>query len=232
MTNKIRGLFIGGKPAYGYKKSTEEKNKIIIDEAVSSIVKRIFNLALSGISCRQIAVTLNDENIPTPSDYAGIKISGKGIYSGKWSSERVTFMLKNQVYIGNMVQGRVKKIRYKSKKILKLPQQDWIIVENTHDPIIEKEVFDKVQILIDSRTSTRSRKYEYLLKGLLYCHDCGYPLAVIRRPLVNNREAFYLVCRTYQRFAKLEKCTSHSIKEEKINVIVIEAAKKNLQSVS
>ncbi len=221
-----KGLFIGGKAPYGYKKSTEEKNTILIDENVAPIVKRIFSLALNGISCRQIAMILNTEKVPTPSNYAGIKISHKGPYTGKWSSERITFMLKNQVYIGNMVQGRVKKVSYKSKKILKLPPEEWVVVENTHTPIVDKDTFDKVQILVNSRKSTRSRKYDYLLKGLIYCHECGYPLSVIRRDLANNKEAFYFICRTYQRFTKLRKCTCHSIKEETINTVVIDTVRK------
>ena len=117
-----KGLFIGGKAPFGYKKSSTEKNVIVIDEPAAEIVREMFQLALEGNSCREIAVILNNRNVPTPAAYANINLSVKGPYSGKWSSERVTFMLKNEVYIGSMVQGRVQKVSYKSKKFRKLPK--------------------------------------------------------------------------------------------------------------
>ena len=87
-------------------------------------------------------------------------------------------MLQNETYVGNMVQGRTRKINYKSKKSIKQNPQDWIVVTGTHEPIIDRESFDKVQTLIASRRHTRSRTYDFLLKGLIYCHECGHPLAV------------------------------------------------------
>ena len=105
-----KGLFIGGKAVYGYKLHPTEKNKIIIDEEAAPIVRRIFQMALEGMSCRQIAVRLNGEGVPTPAAYAGIAVSHPGPYSGLWSSERISDMLQNETYIGNMVQGRSRKL--------------------------------------------------------------------------------------------------------------------------
>ena len=87
-------------------------------------------MALSGMSCRKIAATLNDEKIPTPATYCGWKVGNPGPYTGLWSSERISEMLKNETYIGNMVQGRMVKISYKSKKCIKRAPEDWVI-ENT-----------------------------------------------------------------------------------------------------
>lgn len=114
-----KGLFIGGKAVYGYKLHPTEKNKIIIDEEAAPIVRRIFQMALEGMSCRQIAVRLNGEGVPTPAAYAGIAVSHPGPYSGLWSSERISDMLQNETYIGNMVQGRSRKLSYKSKKCVR-----------------------------------------------------------------------------------------------------------------
>lgn len=100
-----KGLFIGGKAVYGYKLHPTEKNKIIIDEEAAPIVRRIFQMALEGMSCRQIAVRLNGEGVPTPAAYAGIAVSHPGPYSGLWSSERISDMLQNETYIGNMVRA-------------------------------------------------------------------------------------------------------------------------------
>ena len=165
---------------------------------------------------------LNERQIPTPAVHAKINSTRKGPYSGKWSSERVSFMLQNEVYIGNMVQGRSQKISYKSKKCRKIPREDWIVVENTHEPIIDRETFEKVAMLIASRNLTRSRTYEYLLKGLIFCHECGYPLGVINRRLAGNREMLYFICRTYQRFTKYETCTCHCVRVDDVTNAVLE----------
>ena len=217
-----QGLFIGSKAPYGYVKSPTEKNKIVIDEKAAEMVRYIFSLALEGKSCRQIAVTLNEQNIPTPAQYANLNISVKGPYSGKWSSERISDMLQNEVYIGNMVQGRVIKPSYKLKTIKKLPREEWTVVENTHEAIIDKEVFEKVRELIKSRNHTRSCTYDYLLKGIIVCHECGYPLGVMKRKLSGNKDVLYFVCRTYQRFTKDSKCTCHCAKVEDVTKAVIE----------
>ena len=216
-----KGQFIGGKPMYGYKMHPTEKNKIVIDEQVAPIVLRMFSMAAEGVSCRQIAATFNEEQIPTPASYAGITLSHQGKYSGKWSSERISSMLKNETYMGNMVQGRQVKVSYKSKKCLHQAPENWIVVEGTHEPLVSQEIFDKVQMMIQSRTKTRTRTYDFLLKGLIYCHECGYPLAVLNRKNAAGEERLIFVCRTYQRFTKAGVCTCHCIKEETVTEAVL-----------
>lgn len=215
-----KGQFIGGKPMYGYKMHPTEKNKIVIDEEVAPVVRHIFALALSGISCRKIAATLNEEGVPTPAAYCGWKVGTPGAYTGLWSSERISEMLKNETYIGNMVQGRSVKISYKSKKCLKQSPENWVVVEGTHEPIIDRQTFQKVQLLVSSRRHTRSRTYDFLLKGLIFCHECGYPMAVINRKNAAGEDRLFFVCRTYQRFTKAGVCTCHSIKEATVNEAV------------
>lgn len=220
-----QGLFIGGKAPYGYKKSEVNKGVLEIDPETVDNVRRIFKLAIEGKSCRQIAVIFNEENIPTPAVHAKIKPGKRGVFSGKWSSERISEILKDEVYIGSMVQGRVKSLSYKSKKVNKVPKDEWIVVENTHEPIVDKETFKKAGILIKSRNHTRNRTYDYLLKGLIFCHECGYPLGVINRKLAGNREVLYFVCRTYQRFTNEKKCTCHCSKVDDVTQKVIEQVK-------
>ena len=216
-----KGQFIGGKPIYGYKMHPTEKNKIVIDEKAAPVVQRIFSLALSGMSCRKIATTLNEEGVPTPATYANLSVARPGPYSGLWSSERIADMLKNETYIGNMVQGRTVKISYKSKKCLRQSPENWVVVEGTHEPIIDPGTFQKVQMLVNSRKYTRSRTYDFLLKGLIFCHECGYPMAVLNRKNAAGEDRLYFVCRTYQRFTKAGICTCHSIKEETVNKAVL-----------
>ena len=221
-----KGLFIGGKPVYGYKMHPTEKNKIVIDEAVAPVVRRIFGMALSGMSCRQIATRLNEEHIPTPATYAGLPVGKPGPYTGLWSSERISDMLQNETYIGNMVQGRSRKINYKTKKCIRQQPKDWVVVEGTHEPLIDRETFDKVRRLVDSRKHTRSRTYDFLLKGLIFCHECGYPLAVLNRKNAKGEDVLYFVCRTYQRFTKAGVCTCHSIKEQVVTQAVVERVRQ------
>ena len=216
-----KGQFIGGKPMYGYKMHPTEKNKIVIDEEVAPIVRRIFGMALEGISCRQIATQLNAEGVPTPAAYAGLPVGRPGPYTGLWSSERISEMLQNETYIGSMVQGRTVKVSYKSKKCLRQARENWVVVENTHEPLIDRETFEKVQVLVASRKHTRSRTYDFLLKGLIFCHECGYPLAVINRKNAAGEERLFFICRTYQRFTKAGVCTCHSIKEKTVTDAVI-----------
>ncbi len=216
-----KGQFIGGKPMYGYKMHPTEKNRIVIDEEVAPVVRRIFAMALDGVSCRKIAATLNEEKVPSPATYCGWNMGRKGPYAGMWSSERISEMLNNETYVGNMVQGRTVKISYKSKKCLKQDRANWVVVENTHEPLVDKETFKKVRILVDSRRRTRSRTYDFLLKGLIFCHECGYPMAVINRPPVSGEDRLFFVCRTYQRFTKAGVCSCHSMKEQVVTEAVL-----------
>ena len=216
-----KGQFIGGKPVYGYKMHPTEKNKIVIDKEAAPTVRRIFGMALEGMSCRQIATQLNAEGVPTPAAYAGLPVPKSGPYSGLWSSERISEMLQNETYIGNMVQGRSVKLSYKSRKCLHQARENWVVVENTHEPLVDREAFEKVQVLVASRKHTRSRTYDFLLKGLIFCHECGCPLAVLNRKNAAGEDVLYFVCRTYQRFTKAGVCTCHSIKEKTVTDAVI-----------
>ena len=225
-----KGQFIGGKPVYGYKMHPTEKNKIVIDEEVAPVVRRIFALALSGMSCRNIAALLNQEGVPTPATYANLPVARPGPYTGLWSSERISDMLQNETYIGNMVQGRSVKISYKSKKCLKQDPANWVVVEGTHEPLVDVETFRKVRMLVNSRRHTRSRTYDFLLKGLIFCHECGYPLAVLNRKNARGEDVLYFVCRTYQRFTKAGVCTCHSIKEKTVTDAVVAKVREVCQA--
>lgn len=218
------GLFIGGKAPYGYKSSEETSNKIIIDEEVKPIIERIFNEAKSGKTCRAIAQDLSIDGVLTPSQYAISKGHKITRISSHWSDTRIREILLNEVYIGNMVQGRMKKINYKSKINIRLPREQWKIVENTHKPIIDKETFYKVREMIDKRRQTRVKTHDYLLKGFVHCHECGKKLGCSPRELAIGK-VYYFRCSTYTSNARLGLCTSHSIRmdivEKEVNNKII-----------
>ena len=220
------GLFIGSFARYGYCKDPNAKGKLIIDPEAAEVVRRIFSMALNGIGAHKIARILNEEKIPSPTAYKQLhgihyRIAWKNTNAALWSSPTVYQILHDQLYIGNMVQGRMVKISYKSKKCIKRAPEDWVIVKGTHEPLVDQETFQKIQMLVNSRKYTRSRTYDFLLKGLIFCHECGHPMAVINRKNAEGEDCLYFVCRTYQRFTKAGVCTCHSIKEETVNEAVI-----------
>ncbi len=139
-----------------------------------------------GKSCRAIAMGLTLDNIMTPSMYAAAHGSKIKILSKTWSDMRIREILLNEVYIGNMVQGRMKKINYKSKKNIRLPKDKWKIIEHTHEPIIDKNTFLKARQMIDIRKQTRVKSHDYMLKGLVYCHECGKKVGCCPRKSANR----------------------------------------------
>ncbi len=167
------GLFIGSFALYGYCKDPEAKGKLVVDPEAAEIVKRIFSMALSGIGAHKIARILNDEKVPSPTAYKQMNgihyhIAAKNRNVGLWSSPTVYQMLHNQTYAGNLVQGRHKKISYKAEKTMWLPKSQWIVVENTHEPIIDMETFETVQMMLKERTRAGQRaRYIHLQKNRL-----------------------------------------------------------------
>lgn len=221
-----KGLFIGPKPPFGYKRSRENKNLLVIDEDAALIIKDIFKMALEGASGRQIAHELTALNVPTPAQYGKLKPRDDQLSPAAWQSQRVNEILANQVYLGNMVQGRVQKINYKSKKLLKLPKDKWTVVEGTHEPIISRADFEKVQLLLETRRKTRHRTHDYLLKGLIICGDCQEKMGLISRKRKDDYY-YYLRCRTYTRCTSL--CSAHNILLEDVTLAVLEELRRACQ---
>ena len=217
-----KGQFIGGKAVYGYRKHPTEKNRIVVDEPAAAVVRRVFRDAISGMSCRQIAAALNREGVPTPASYAGLPIARPGPFTGSWSPERISEMLQNETYLGHMVQGKTVKPSYKSKKCLRQPRDDWIVVENTHPPLVTREEFESAQRMLESRRRTRHRRFDHPMKGLIFCHECGHPLGVINRKNAAGEDRLYFICRTYQRDTVAGACTSHTVRESVVRQAVWE----------
>ncbi|MCL1878066.1 MAG: recombinase family protein [Defluviitaleaceae bacterium] len=216
-----KGLFIGWKPPYGYKTATGNVNKLVMDDEAAAVIREIFDMALAGVSCRQIAAELNNRGVKSPAVYANLQTSKKGAFSGQWTQVRISEILKNRVYVGDMVQRRMEKVSYKSNACRRLPEDQWVIVENTHSPIVGRDEQERVVRLINSRKKTRRRVHDHPFKGIIFCMECKKPLAVICRKLSGNKEALYFVCRTYQQFTK-STCTSHCIRVDTVTNAVAE----------
>ncbi len=137
---RISGEFVGAAPPYGYKRSKNNKNTLVIDDKVSKNVKMIFKLFNGGMSINSIAKKLTSMGIQTPSSYKNLKNK-----SYKWSDVTVKNILTNQVYVGNMVQHKTQKLSYKLQKRIDVPQEEQILIKNTHCPIVSKALFLKAQ---------------------------------------------------------------------------------------
>ena len=199
------GLFIGSFALYGYCKDPEAKGKLVVDPEAAEIVKRIFSMALSGIGAHKIARILNDEKVPSPTAYKQMNgihyhIAAKNRNVGLWSSPTVYQMLHNQTYAGNLVQGRHKKISYKTEKTMWLPKSQWIVVENTHEPIIDMETFETVQMMLKERTRSAAGGMIHPLARKVVCSCCGCIMEQTGRPpRADGTRIRYVRCRMHQR---------------------------------
>lgn len=220
---KEKGQFLGWKAVYGYKKDPNDKHKLIVDEEVRPIVERMFNLVLEGKSPRQIANIFSMENIPTPSVYANLNRGMKSTAYELWCPRTIEEMLINETYIGNLTQGRRKKLNYKSKKEVRTPKEEWIIIENTHEAIIDKEVFYTVQDLLKKNKNKVNSQNVELLSGFMFCKECGHAIGLNKS---SDGKRKYCVCTYYLSHSKFGLCTPHSNNYKKLESLVLENIKK------
>ncbi len=224
-TKKKNGQFIGAFAPYGYQKDLNNKNKLVIDEMAAPVIKRIFDMYVNEHSMRNISCVLDEESILSPSAY---KKQNSNYNGGKpknklWYPEIIKLILTNPTYAGNMAQNKCTVISYKVKKLKSIPKESWIIVENTHEPIVCKETFDLVQQLIDRKVNTHNNevKNTHILSGLIYCKDCGARMTFLNNS--NKKQIIYAVCSNYKRF---KGCTRHGINEHKLNNLVLGELRK------
>lgn len=191
--HRKKGLHIGSFALYGYQKDPERKGHLIIDPEAAEVVHEIFERYAAGVGRINIARDLNARGVPNPSAYKklkGLKYGGSGKRnSGLWKYYTITDLLCNEMYIGNMIQGRYENKSYKSTASTPVPREKWIIVEGTHEPIIERELWDKVQKIRKTRTKTMCNGERGLFAGKVRCMYCSYVLYSAK-----NREHRYLKC--------------------------------------
>ena len=235
-TKRRKGEFIGAFAPYGYMKDPEDKNAFVIDEEAAEVVRNIFHWFVDeGMSKNGITKKLTEMGVPTPTAYKhskGLNLQTPRISrnDGMWGITTVCTILKNEMYIGNMVQGKQRVISYKVHEKIAPPQEEWFIVENTHEAIIDRETFDKAQRLQERDTRTApGKKQLYLFSGLLRCADCQRSMTrrTNRKP---NKTYVYYACSTYV-FKSKDKCTRHVIKEEVLHEAVLKAVQAQISLV-
>lgn len=215
------GKYVGCYAPIGYRKSPADKHILEIDPVTAPVVLRIFDMRLQGDSFRKIARTLNDEGVPSPRGFYYMT-EGRPNLRGEtpyWNDVTVKTILRNEVYLGHMVQNKTGTVSYKVHKQVSKPKEDWIKVEHTHEPLVSQEVWDAVQRLDNHPSKGRSGSDGVisLFAGVLYCADCGGSMRYQRDYRSRKRhtdghfgEFQAYTCNRYMNGGKAV-CTSHYI---------------------
>ena len=211
-----KGEFQGGIAPYGYKKDKKIKNHLVIDEYAANIVRDIFDMYVNkGMSTIKIADILNEKEIVAPAVYLDIptfrnKKSKNPMGKYIWLRNQVNNILKNEVYIGNVVGGKFRKVSHKISKVRRTSPEEHVVVENMHEPIIDLYTWNKAQERLNARHTPRERKYDHPLKGLIFCKECG-AIATLRCRTEQRKSgkiwrADYFVCSNRNSYRTLCEC--------------------------
>ena len=219
LTNRRKnGFHIGAFALYGYKKDPDQKGHLIIDEEAAAVVREVFTLFSQGYGKTAIARMLNDRGIPNPTEYKrlhGLRYQQpKRKNSTLWKYSAISDMLVNEIYIGNMVQGKYGSISYKTKQNRPRPKEDWFRVTGTHEPIIDRELWDRVQAMVAARTKPFDVGSIGLFARKVRCANCGYTMRSTK-----NRGRHYLQCSN--RHVAKDACVGSFISVDRLEQMVI-----------
>lgn len=229
------GDYIATYAKYGYMKDPQNTKHLIIDPNTAPIVKDMFKWASEGLGVNKIATKLTEMQIPVPhiykKEFRSTANSDLNQGNGVWRPQTVKDILIDEMYLGHMIQGKWKRLSYNSKKLVTLPRSQWIIVKNTHEPIIDQETFDTVQLKLKKNKKHKPSNVEnHLLQGLLVCKECGHGLTITKKS--NSERVYNAQCTHYAKYGKLGKCTSHYLRydslEEDILMFLQEVGKNIL----
>ncbi len=219
INRRKNGFHIGAFALYGYKKDPEQKGHLIVDEEAAAVVREVFALFAQGYGKTAIARMLNDRGIPNPTEYKrlhGLRYrQPKMKNSTLWTYSAISDMLTNEIYIGNLVQGKYGSVSYKTKQNRPRPKSEWYIVEGTHEPIVGRELWDRVQALTAQKARPFAGGTIGLFAGKARCANCGY---VMRSSKTHNKH--YLQCPS-RRVSK-DACTGSFISVEKLERLVLD----------
>jgi len=228
---KINGKFIGSKPCYGYMRDPEDKGHLIPNPETAPVVRDIFKWYSSGIGLSDIVTKLNEMGILTPSAYKGTKLSKMCVNNSEWSISSVNKILKNRMYTGDMVQNTQVKVSYKSEKKINLDKSHWIIVENTHEALVDKDTFNAIQNMPNRIPPVKTEREKRLFENLIYCKECGNYLTVAYR---KNHDYWSVNCNRYARDPKRRRCEPHffpyNYLEKQLLAKVMETLKKYVKA--
>ena len=224
------GKHLATHPPLGYKKDPNDKEKWIIDERGAETVREIFSLCMNGYGPTQIARILTERKVDTPVVYFhkhGLPTPAKLREDSEiWDQKSVARILENVEYTGCTVNFKTYKKSYKSKKRIKLPQEDWLIFENTQEVIIDRQTFDSVQKIRQCKRRPSRMGEMSSLSGMVYCADCGKRMYLCR--CTTMKQAEYFNCSTYRK-KKKNLCTSHQITVKAVETLLLDDLKRTLR---
>jgi DNA invertase Pin-like site-specific DNA recombinase len=230
-----KGSFVGAFAVFGYMKSAEDKNKLVIDSYAADVVRDIYNWKLEGMSAQAIADRLNRNGILSPLEYKrfiGLRYSTtfKVNATAVWQSATVKRILTNAVYIGILEQGKRTKPNYKVRKCAEQPREKWICTENAHDKIIERSIYDTVQELLkkDTRASEKCSAV-FPLSGVIVCGDCGGAMVHKTNTNKSGKKYGYYVCGKHR--ADTSVCSTHIIATADVEMAVLNALRAHSSAV-
>ncbi len=223
------GISITSCPPYGYLKSPEDSTKWIVDEPAAKIVRKIFNLCISGFGATQIAKILKEENIMTPTEHKqniGLK-TNTNLPEVKhfWSARTVSCILDRQEYIGDTVNFRTARKSFKDHTKVHYPKEQWKIFKNTHEPIIDEETWNTVQRIRNNKRRTTKTGKVSIFSDHLFCKECGAKLYYCTANNFTPDKDFYR-CSNYKNNST-KSCTSHNIKD----IVLLELVLNNIKQV-
>ena len=234
-----KGEFIGTWAAYGYRKCADDPHRIEPDAETAPVVREIFSLRLKGTGYLQIARLLEARGIPSPGRYHFLKgeASSDSYANSHWSVTSVQKILWSEVYLGHMVQGRKKSgLLLGQKQQQLLPQSEWVVVEHTHEPLIDEETFAAVQRMTQEQKKAyheREGKYNELgllpnlFRGLVFCADCGRTMSRYKNVTNKGKHRYYtFICRTH--VANFKSCPNKNLHEDELKQVVWERLQKEI----
>lgn len=225
---KKAGNFLGVTAPYGYQKDPNNKFHLIINEKETEVVKRVFRLYLEGNGLTRIAQILTKDGIPVPGESRDIGKTRRTALYGSWKQTTIRRILDNRVYLGELVQFKRRKINYKSKRRITVPEEERYICRGTHEAIIDEESFNAVQNILKKNKSFKGTKHDYLFKGLLFCNECGARLNVTYSNYALKRYGEYrytTICYSYSRLYS-DICTRHSNSIPELEEVLIKHIKE------
>lgn len=232
---KREGKFVGSQLPFGYMRDPKDKNHLIPNPETANIVREIFQLAFQGKYPQEIADILNEKGYITPSKYT----QKNGYKMSEWKTSAVRNILSNQMYTGDMVQSKSEKVSYKSDKTVSNPRSKWIIVENTHEALVDKKEFLQLQNYRQYRNKTLFGREKNILENYIYCKECGNAVSF---SYLKGRKLLYGDCTTHTRYDKKHPCKSHFLiyeyfeeqlfnELEKINIETSKLNRKNISKI-
>lgn len=221
----LRGEYTGAYPPYGYDRDPNDRHKLVPNQ-YAWVVKEIFQMALAGKSCSIIAKELGEKQVLRPQAYLHEKFGTFAsdivlTYPYAWDHSTVRAILMNQVYIGNMVHFRTGTQNFKSKKMIWKPEEDWVVVEDTHEALVNAETFWTVQERIKVKQPGKKRSENNIFRGIMFCGECGKRMAFCSRKKDERRKSLgTFSCNANRRYGG-KVCTTHYISLEQVKAIVL-----------